>query len=401
MPARELEKTIADTGKASPTRVASYRPENPVLQKLFVIFFVQIVLLILVSFIRQSGPVFVERYFFGLDFHDFYLGASDLFHHVDPYLRGRLYTPPFSLMVGITLIPLPFGIAVFIQFVVNLGLIFASLIVLARQFDLSPSNKLALLGVAAVFYPVYFVVERGNLDGIMLALLVFGFRSKNRFVQALLLGTSVALKVYSGLILAIMLRRRKNWKIVAGAVLVAAALQLPFLHLAPSFWAALTGRSGFFRIKEDISPAIFLGIFAHHIHWWTKIYFVLWAGSLVYRLVRDRNEDLSRIWPIYAPWMMSFPVMVYPYTGIFALPMLALLAGECQKRSLIEPEGCVVTGVILLGFQGTAWTYAFSFLGVASGLLHLVCAIGTLLIVIGGCGLPNYTMIAENGTEVV
>ena len=166
MPTRELEKSALDERHASPN---SYGPANPVLQKLFVIFFVQLFLLILVSFVEQGGPVFVYRYFFGLDFHDFYLGASDLFHHLDPYIRGRLFTPPSSILIGIALFHLPFKIATLIVFVINIGLIFASLLALARQFGLTQSNRLALLGVAATFYPVYFVVERGNLDGITFA----------------------------------------------------------------------------------------------------------------------------------------------------------------------------------------------------------------------------------------
>ena len=149
---------------------------SPILTRLFILFFAQLFLLILISFIQQSGPVFVQRFFFGLDYYDFYLGASDLFHHLDPYLRGRIYTPPSSILVGLLLSWLPFKWAAGTYLVLNVGSIFASIKVLARQFGLSRQNEFALLGITAAFYPVYFVVERGNLDGIMLALLVFGFR---------------------------------------------------------------------------------------------------------------------------------------------------------------------------------------------------------------------------------
>ncbi len=287
------------------------------------------------------------------------------------------------------------------MFIINLGLILASLITLARQFRLSRPNKLALLGVAATFYPVYFVVERGNLDGIMLALVVFGFRSKNRFVQALLLGASVALKVYSGLFLALLVRRRKNWNLVLGAIAVAAMLQLPFLHVLPNFWAAITGRGGDFRPFENISPAVIVWLFAQSLGGWKAIYAVIWAGTLLYRMTRDWDEEIPDTWPVYAPWLISFPTLVYPYTGVFVLALLALLAGECQRRSLLVSEERIVTGAALLGFQGTAWATALAFVGTRALLVHFICAMGTLLIVVGGCGLPNYKMLPRNGAEVV
>ena len=84
------------------------------------------------------------------------------------------------------------------------------------------------------------------------------------------------------------------------------------------------------------------------------------------------------------------------------LALLALLAGECQRRSLLPSEQRVVVGTTLLGFQATAWSVAMAFLGKGSILVHLVCAMGTLLIVVGGCGLPIYlTLDRKPSAELV
>ena len=200
-----------------------------------------------------------------------------------------------------------------------------------------------------------------------------------------------------------MLRRRRYWKLVLGALLVAVVLQLPFLHLLPSFWAAVLGRSKYIQSIENISPAIFVWmfqkllvlLFAHGIPAWKLIYLLLWAGTLAYRLRRDRDEDISMSWPGYVPWMISYPTSVFPYTGLLVLALLALIAGKCQNRLPLLPEKFIVTGATLLGFQATAWATALAFLGREVPKVHLVCAAGSLLILIGACALPNYFSMRE------
>ena len=362
------------------------------LSKLFIVLFVQLFLLILVSLIEQHGPVFVAYGYFGWDFHVFYVAASDLLHHVDPYLRGGLVTPPSSILVGLALCWLPFKLAAVATLVLNLGLIYLSLVAVAREFRLSRLDELLLLGIAAGFYPVFVLVERGNLDGLMLALLVFGFRTRNKLLRSVLLGASMALKVYSGLLLLILLRRRSNWNVVLGAVAVCIALELPFLHLLPSFWGAVTMRSGFTRFPANISPAALLWLIAggNLTSVWTHFYLVLWAGTLAYRLKKDWGHDISQSWPVYVPWMISFPETVYPYSGVLTLALLALIAGECQRRPTLRSEKRIVIGIALLGFQASAWLSFLDPLGRDLRLLDGICALGTLLVLLGACALPDF-----------
>ncbi|HVZ16405.1 MAG TPA: glycosyltransferase family 87 protein [Terriglobales bacterium] len=364
--------------------------KSEILPKLFIAFFVQLVMIVGVSLITQFGPVFVVRFFFGLDYFDFYVAAQDWLHHVDPYLRGRLYTPPSSILVGLLLEWLPFESARLIVFVLNVSLIYYSLRALARHFGLSRRNEFLLLGTAATFYPFYFLIERGNLDGIMLALLVFGFASRHWLVRSLLLGASMAVKVYSGLLFVVMLLRKRSWKVIGAGALVFALMQIPFLPLVSSFLHAIGGRSGLFRIDENISPAALIMLLFLGKGPWKIVFFGFWAATLIYRLLRDRGGNLTETWPVYVPWMISCPVVVYPYSGVLALALVALVAAACQKRAPTNAEKTVLVGFGLLGFQAVAWTtYLYPLIHTAI-LLHVTCAVGTSCMIAGACRLPLY-----------
>lgn len=367
----------------------------PVLSKLFGIFFVQLFLLIAGSFVTQFGPVFVVRLFFGLDYYDFYRAATDWLHQIDPYLRGRLYTPPSSILVGLAFSWLPFPLAAFLVLLLNIGLVYLSLKALSRQFGLSRANERALIGITFTFYPFYFLVERGNLDGIMLALLVFGFASRRTAVRALMLGASVAVKIYSGLLFALMLLRKRNWNVVSGGALVFLILQLPFIYLVRSFVEAIAGRTDLLRLDENISPAVVVSVLFGGMGPWKLVFLLLWLGTLLYRVSRDRGENMAQMWPVYVPWMISFPTLVYPYSGVLALALVALIAGECQRRQPRNSEKMVLVGFGLLGFQAVAWTTLLLGTTHNPSAIHMTCAIGTLFMIAGACGLPKY-QLAEN-----
>lgn len=391
-----LPKQLArehDNATASGVEVSA--PGVQVLPKLFIAFFVQLFLLVVVSFIAQAGPVFVLRYFFGLDYYDFYVAATDWMHHVDPYLRGRLYTPPSSILLGLSLNWMSFPHARLVVMGANLVLVYCSLRALARHFALGRSNEIALLGITCTFYPFYFLIERGNLDGIMLALLVFGFVSKRWLARAVLIGASVAIKVYSGLLFGVMLLRKRNWKTVIAGTVVCALMQVPFLHLLPKFVSAVAGRSGMFRIDENISPAALIWVLFGGMGPWKLIFAVLWGGTLLWRLRRDRDADIAHIWPVYVPWMISLPTMVYPYSGVLALALVAMIAAACQQRRPTDAEKAVLLGFGFLGFQAVAWSYYLYPIWHGAPMLHVIGAIGNLFMMIGACGLPSYGQALE------
>lgn len=372
------------------------RRTHEILPIIFWALFLQLFLLIAVSFVMQFGPLFVTRFIFGLDFADFYNAAGDWLAGMDPYARGRLYTPPSSILVGLAFHWTSFAIARLLFFFVNIALVYASLRALSRQFQLTRANESALLGITAVFYPFYFLVERGNLDGIMLALLVFGFRSRNSLFRAGMVGASLAVKVYTGLMVLVLLRKR-SWKVAGLAVLVVLLLQVPFAALAPNFIQAVSGRSELFRMDENISPAALfkLVLFAAGGDFWKLAFLLTWAATLLVRLLHAGGGDLRETWPTFVPWMISFPIVVYPYSGVLALSLVALIAAHAQQRKILNSEAVVLIGFGLLGFQAIAWTAFGARSALALVLIHSVCSLGTLLMLLGACWLPQYGNNAE------
>lgn len=365
------------------------QPSN-LLFKIFVVLYAQLLLILAASFVMQNGPVFVVRFFFGLDFYDFHRAALDWLKGVDPY-QGRLFTPPFSMCIGLLLSWLPFKIARLVFFVLNITLVFVSLRSFSDQVGLSKSNRAALIAIATVFYPFYFLVERGNIDGIVLALFVLGFRARSSILRAVMLGLSLATKVYSILLVAVLLRKRQ-WKFSAGAILVSLLVQMPFLRLIPIFLRAVSQRAGMFRIDENVSPSsIFYVLTAPVIpRYWSIAFFIAWAATLAAKLLRDHDPDILTKWPFYVPWLISFPLIVYPYSAILTLPLVALLAAGSQNRKSSRAESTIAIGFCLLGFQAVAWTGYVSMFTRFAVLLHLVPALGTLLMMIGSVGLRSH-----------
>jgi len=366
---------------------------------LFIVLFAQLILLILVSFVVQSGPVFVTRMKFGEDFRDFYQAAADLRQHIPPSHGDKLTKPPASILIGAAMQWTSEDRASLIMLVANVSLVLVSLRSLARQYKLTPSNALFLYGIALVFYPFFFLVERGNVDGIVLALLTACFVARKPILRAALLGASIAIKVYSGLFLVVLLAKRR-YKTVLVALCVALLLQLPFLHLLPSFLHTVLGRSGMWRDDENISPSVLICLLVGNIRRGCLVFCALWAGSLIYRLAVDDSERESAAgWPEFLPWAISFPALVYPYSGVIALPLLAKIAADCQYRPANDAEKLIFLGIGLLGFQAVAWSDSLMSLMSASTpsgfafqlawAVHYICPIGTLFLIAGACALPR------------
>ncbi|MBN1403443.1 MAG: DUF2029 domain-containing protein [Opitutales bacterium] len=363
--------------------------DSKVLGTVFTTLFGQLMALILASFIFQIGIVFVVRFYFGLDYREFHYAAHEWMHNVDPYTRGVLFTPPSSLLVGLMFGWLPFESARFMMFILNIALLFLALRCLVIQFELSRINERFLYGIALLFYPCYFLVERGNLDGIMFALIVMGFASSHHMVKSVCLGASLAVKVYSGLIFLVLFRKRK-WKVASIGVLVFILLQIPFAKLFPHFVSSVLGRTGLIRLDENISPATLFSIVIGGLWQWKVVFIAFWFGTLAYRMVKDKSKDVSKTWTLYIPWMISFPVLVYPYSGVLALALIARIASACQTRLMTRAESLIVAGFCLLGFQAVAWTYFLGIITPYAPVSHLICALGNLFMIIGACGLPDY-----------
>ena len=384
------------SSESSPARGLKVRVQLP--EIVFLLLLAQIVALVLLSLVLQVGPTFVGRdpRGFCMDFFDLYLAGNFHAQHINPYLTGRFVTPPFSLLIGSSFQWLPFEQARYLWFLLNLGMVAAALAAFARQIGLGARNTLLLFMIAGVFYPLYFLLERGNIDGLVLACLVFAFRARHRAVTIVLYGMSIALKLYSGL-LALVFARRKRWTLAVGGIVAAVVLQLPWLGLAMVYPRVLGQRSTQMIVTENISPANFFQFVFDFlgVPGWKIVFVLFWLLTLLWVLVQERPPEQDPAdWVLFVPWMISMPSVVYPYSAVLTLPLLALLAKRSEHEKLGVPEWLLIVGFVLSGTQQNAWGELLSNLTTHVVWIYQLNSLGTALLV-GGC-----CVLAARGSQV-
>jgi len=320
-----------------------------------------------VCLIAGSAPVFVQHWGLQTDFIDFIYATSDWLHGIDPYHNIRIVTPPPSFLAAL---PLQFSDNVIGRFVfmfIDLAIIASSLSSICKWFKLAYRESCLLFGIASMYFPVLFLVERGNLDGIMLGLILVSLFARNRWIKSFALSLSIGIKVYSVLLLAPMLLARM-WKRIMAVVLLLGLLLLPFYSLMWSFIQAQTRRSTGLHGAENICPiALLCPMDVYKVgqlyalgHAVTLAYLALWIASYAIMLYRNRESNLT-VKAVYSlAWMLAMPLQVYPYTGILLLPLLVLKSREIEERGLIaQPDRLFLMGFCLVGFQQTAFSAHF------------------------------------------
>ncbi len=360
-----------------------------VLSRVFYALFAQLLFILFVLLITGNAPVFVQRWVFQLDFGGFFVATSDWLHGANPYLRLRFFTPPPSLLAALPFQFLGFGFGCIFFLIADLIIIFASLDSICRHFKLTQRESNLFFSISSIYFPVIFLIERGNLDGIMLGLILMSIFAKNRFVKAFALSLSIGFKVYGILLLAPLLLARL-WKQVMAVLLFLTLLMLPFYSLIWNFVLSQTRRTAELLGAENICPAGILSpISVSEVaqryalsHAVTLVYLTLWAASYALMLFRNRNADLP-VKSIYSlAWMTAMPLQVFPYTGVLLLPLLALKCREMAQRGLAAlPDRLFLIGFCLVGFQQTAFSSYFHF-SPAVRIFDSVNPMGTFLVII-------------------
>jgi len=263
----------------------------------------------------------------------------------------------------------------------NCLLLGACFYALVEHFRLDWNERLLLLGVFTMFYPVMFLLERGNLDGLMLSLMLLAIFSRNSIVRGLGLGLSVSLKAYSILLLGPFLLGRLR-KAVALCLLVVLGLLLSFHSLLLPFLQAQRARSLDSSILENISPAALLPGGVKY-SWLRLVFTVLWAGSFVFLLHYTRRASVTSRSISSLPWMMAMPLHVFPYTGVLCLPLLVLRHAVVVRRGKVSRgDTLFVAGFLLLGTQQRAATEYLIWLTHSHQLFGTFNALGTVLVML-------------------
>lgn len=351
-----------------PDTMQSEATVEGILMHVFKVLFMQLQCILFILLITGIKPTFVQYWGFQSDFYDFFVAASNWFQGIDPYLNSRFVTPPPSLLAALPLQFLGHGFGRVAFMFIDLAVIAASLAGICKWFKLTPRESRLLFGVASMYFPVIFLLERGNLDGIMLGLILLSLFAGNHLIKVAALSLSIGIKAYSILLLVPLLLARM-WKRVGAVVLLLGILMIPFHSLFWSFIYAQTRRSADLRGAENLCPIALLSpmnvfeVGQHYAlsHAVTLVYLALWAASYAIMLYKNRNSDLT-VKAVYSlAWMLAMPLQVFPYTGVLLLPLLVLKCREIAQRGFIAlSDRMFLMGFCLVGFQQTAFSAYFS-----------------------------------------
>jgi hypothetical protein len=228
----------------------------------------------------------------------------------------------------------------------------------------------------------------------MLILICSAVIVKDQRLRAVLIASSIVLKVYSLLLLGGMLAAQR-FRLVLYTVLSAVLLVLPFHSLVLPYVVIAVTRTAQFTAVENLSPAVILGSLCKHLPG-KLIFITFWAGSLLRASWRHRELPFEERLIVCFPWMAALPLQVYPYTGILLLPVLAWKIGSLHTSTNKIERRMFLAGFILVGTQQAALNEYFRWLVRTHrffpflNMIGMVCILMSLAI---GATVRNKTLV--------
>ena len=289
---------VGDESMADAPPQASRRDATRLLKLVYVVFGAQIILfliLFLVATVFHWGHpswIFIQP----TDLVFYRDAARELFSGGNPYETNGVngfVTPPLSLLFTAPLAASGRPLADYIFMSVNLVLLIWSMRRYAAAVGLARREQMLFLLAATLFFSTQESVRSGNLDVLMLTLLVLTFTAHGKPCGPIALGASIGTKAYSGLFLPVLLRFRQ-WRPIGITVLALGILLLPFYRLWTSAFHALLFRGGRFW-NVSISPAslVFPIGDAKLESFATMLLYEFLAITFIVALIRDRSPETS------------------------------------------------------------------------------------------------------------
>jgi Glycosyltransferase family 87 len=313
-------------------------------------FFVQLQFLLMTALCRQEGPLFAERHPFGMDFYDFPVAAGDWLSGRNPYLNVRFNKPPVTLLLGLALRPLGFPLSTYVFFAANLAVVITAVWCIGRRLGLERVERWLLLAITSLYYPFLFLMERGNLDGLMLGLTAIFLCSRSRGLRTLALALSINLKAYTALLLAPLALRR--WREAAAVMVAAILMALPFAHLVLTSIQMIGVREVLQATVENLSPGALLAFPAKHHPALRTAYSLSWLASYGAMLYRRRGQSFTTLAIVSLAWMVALPMTVLAYSGVMLLPVFALRVREMAFASKLSwADKLFLAGFLLTGVE--------------------------------------------------
>jgi len=349
----------------------------------------QLFVLHVLHFLFASGGSVFADLWYSRDFACFYNGARAWLAGRDPYHEFGFITPPLSLLLPALLTHLSLARATLCFLCCNLVLVPLSLWWYAGTLGMRRREKILLMLASALFVSAEESVRGGNMDGLMLVLMIAALGMRRRLAGVPFLAFSIGLKLYSIILLPVALRRRQ-WRFASLTAGVLVAFLLPFFRLWPAALHALVGRDGRY-LPTSIAPATLIYSF------WgemsrarMELCLLFWAVTFCIALYRDHERELSaQTLARYVPWMISVPALVWSYVGVLALAVFASLVATARRRRLHWGEYCCFAGFLLLGIHMAQVTnyipLAYDFRDHAA----VVQSFGVVLMMLGTCLTPG------------
>lgn len=339
-------------------------------------------LLHLVQIVRQVDTLFFvyKKFVWGYDYNDFYRAAR-LLPSASPYQVDRYVTPPTPAILNYPLSRMPFGQAmgiVFLLMVVSIVLLYLLGVGLFFSLKRVEGRQIVLWGLVTLSLssPVYFLIDRGNIDAFVILPLFLGLFLVGRkdLLAGLCFGLAISLKIYPAVIFLPMLIYRR-WRVLVGSL---AALALAVLISPRLWWEYLTQqvfqRMGQFRLLENASLANtfaylgqllrllginlsidVLGVSAS-IAYLLLLALVVFVDLRSYRWTRADSKQQLIAALMYIPFMVAFPQLVYQYALLILVPMVPLICYLWKKDPQAERILLVaIVGVALSQIPAVAW----------------------------------------------
>lgn len=377
------------------------------LRIVLLVFGGQIAVLYCVHFLFTSGASIFGAFFQSFDFVYFHNGARAWMAGRDPYTSFGFVTPPLSLVIPALLARLTLARATFIFLCLNVVVVPLALWWYTGALRLRLAERVLLMLCGVLFISAQECVRGGNMDGLMLTLLIAAFSVRRRLSGTVWLAASIALKLYSIILLPVAVRRRQR-SFTGCTLLALLVLLLPFFHLWPSAIHALFARDARFLQMSIAPPMLLYSLLGNFSSTGKRFCLAFWLITFGCALYADRERELAPATVArYVPWMLAWPALVYSYEGILALTVLAALVATARQRPLRRAEYACFVGFLLLGIHVEHVTNLMPLTGENYEFFRnhasVIQSLGVVLMMLGTCLSPcgkSEGELDEAGEEV-
>lgn len=354
--------------------------------------FASLLVLVFLSLLTQTRIEVVHFVYLGLDFHDYYQAAQKWLAGEDPYAVSRFVTPPLSLLHAALLSGMGFAAARYVFMGFNVLLLLA---VLRWVQDRLPNRQIRYVDwvlFAFASFPTQMLIERGNVDGVIMALLAGCLFAESLILVALCFVLAVLIKIYPLIFLPFLWFRYGRPFVVRAGVLTLLALLL-FFPLFQDYVPNLLARLSLARFDENLSPqGLLYGLqlwFPHMVPWLPALLGALIKGLVAvyiginvyldWRLAQTSRlqANAALAGAAWLPAMLFFPGLVYAYSAVILFLLFAVLEDCMHVQARPTERWAVLVAEISLMFGATAYA---SVTGVMA--FHAIPQIGLILLAI-------------------